>query len=464
MKASRLALIGIATTSYLFLCGNQSSCDRRVPTLTCDSTPQLSVAPGTCVPLANPCVDHVWSSLPAIDGFSLCDAPAGITITTQHSTVGTTRSVCASVDVAELTGQPISFIFGRGNEIGRGSIIVSTVEPLVVSAVATPATIDAGSVTQLSVTVSGGTPPYTFAWTPADGLSAIDVADPIGAPSQSTVYSVAVSDAVGAVVHASVAVTVRQVLNVTASPSVIPPGIGAFSQLYADGPAGTPPYTYAWSSPETLSDGAAQDPFAFPEATTTYSVTRTDAAGVELAGSVTLFVQIEVRAFASPTQIAAGQSTQLSVFAAGGSGEFTYRWVTARPEDMPTLPNAAATPASPDATAFYTVIVTDSLGAQASAVVQVMVTSSGPTPELTAMFNFSFNGVESLTLDASASTSIGATITSYEWDFSWFPNNPDLVLGSPLAFSSVSATTIGTITLTVRDSLGRSATYVLPFP
>ncbi|MCK6550115.1 SprB repeat-containing protein [Myxococcota bacterium] len=464
MKASRLALIGIATTSYLFLCGNQSSCDRRVPTLTCDLTPQLSVAPGTCAPLGNPCVDHVWSSLPAIDGFTLCDAPAGITITTQHSTTGTTRSVCASADVAELTGQPINFIFGRGNEIGRGQIIVSTVEPLVVSAVATPATIDAGATTQLSVSVSGGTPPYSFAWSPADGLSALDISNPIASPAQSMVYSVVVSDAVGAIMNASVAVTVRQVLLVTASPSVIPPGIGAFSQLYADGPAGTPPYTYSWSSSETLSDGTAQDPFAFPESTTTYHVTRTDAAGVALEGHVTLFVQIEARVFASPTQIAAGQATQLSVFAQGGSGTFTYRWVTPRPQDMPENPSAAFTLARPTATAYYTVIVTDGLGAQATATVQVVVSASGPTPELTAMFNFSFNGVESLTLDASASRSVGGVITSYEWDFSWFPNSPDLVLGSPLAFSSVTATTVGTITLTVRDSLGRVATYSLPFP
>ena len=84
---SRAALIGIAVTSYVFMCGSRGSCDRRAPTLTCDS-PSISVLPGTCTTLENPCADHLWYNLPRIDGFQLCDEPATVCVDAAFS-IGT---------------------------------------------------------------------------------------------------------------------------------------------------------------------------------------------------------------------------------------------------------------------------------------------------------------------------------------------------------------------------------------
>jgi hypothetical protein len=75
-------------------------------------------------------------------------------------------------------------------------------------ATASPATIAAGEASQLAVQVSGGTPPYTFAWTPPDGLSAADSAAPIATPMATTAYTVTVTDFSGATAVALVTVSV----------------------------------------------------------------------------------------------------------------------------------------------------------------------------------------------------------------------------------------------------------------
>ena len=83
-----------------------------------------------------------------------------------------------------------------------------TPNQLQVTATATPSTIASGGQSRLDAIVTGGVPPYGFAWTPSASLDGSTVRDPLASPSITTTYSVVVSDATGASANAMVTVTV----------------------------------------------------------------------------------------------------------------------------------------------------------------------------------------------------------------------------------------------------------------
>lgn len=84
---------------------------------------------------------------------------------------------------------------------------------LAASAVASPATISPGQSSQLSVQVAGGTPPYSFSWTPPDGLNATNHGAPTATPTATTTYTVIVTDFFDETATAQVTVTVTAGLS-----------------------------------------------------------------------------------------------------------------------------------------------------------------------------------------------------------------------------------------------------------
>ncbi|MEI7664352.1 MAG: hypothetical protein WCK34_19245, partial [Bacteroidota bacterium] len=62
------------------------------------------------------------------------------------------------------------------------------------TASASPATICQGQTSQLNVVMIGGTPPFTYAWTPAASLSNPGIVNPVATPNVTTTYHVLVSD------------------------------------------------------------------------------------------------------------------------------------------------------------------------------------------------------------------------------------------------------------------------------
>jgi hypothetical protein len=353
----------------LLFMGNKPSCDNQPLTLSCDTT-SITVEPGTCVELENPCADHAWVRL---DAFRLCDTPEGLFVQTQRQPRA--RQICADGSVPALMDEPFEFYYATPGEAGVGTLRVTTAAaPLAVTATATPPSIRAGGFSQLEAEVSGGTPPYLFAWSPATGLDATDIANPTATPSVSTQYSVVVSDDNGLIAGASVTVNVGLGASAAASPGTIDPGQSSALSVQVSG--GAPPYTFSWSPAIGLSDPSVANPVASPANTTTYTVTVTDSAGTTGIAQATVAVNIVATASATPATINAGGQSQLEVAVAGGAPPYTYSWSPGPTLDDPAAANPVATPIQ---TTAYSVVVTDAVGAQGRASVTVTVSATGLT-------------------------------------------------------------------------------------
>ena len=154
---------------------------------------------------------------------------------------------------------------------------------------ANPTTINAGQTSQLTATVSGGSPPYSFSWIPSASLSAANIFNPIATPAVTTIYQVTAIDQLGARLTGSATVTVNAVdppMSVTLSATPNPLGLpGQPTQLLAVVTGGTAPFTWSWQGP-LLSATDIPNPIARPLSETIYQVTVTDSLGQTTTGTI----------------------------------------------------------------------------------------------------------------------------------------------------------------------------------
>jgi hypothetical protein len=146
---------------------------------------------------------------------------------------------------------------------------------------------------------SGGTPgtspPYTYSWSPTEGLDDPTLANPIASPTSTTTYTLTVTDSASAQATDEVLVTYTVPPLVadagvdksvfSSSPSVM---IGGTPAASGGSPGISPPYTYSWSPSEGLDDPTLANPTASPTSTTTYTLTVKDSLNVEASDSMTV--------------------------------------------------------------------------------------------------------------------------------------------------------------------------------
>jgi hypothetical protein len=89
------------------------------------------------------------------------------------------------------------------------------IDTLAVTAIAMPQVICAGSSAQLDVIREGGLAPYTYLWSPADGLSDPEISNPTASPLISATYFVTVTDALGQIATSEVFLPVNPLLPVS---------------------------------------------------------------------------------------------------------------------------------------------------------------------------------------------------------------------------------------------------------
>lgn len=282
----------------------------------------------------------------------------------------------------------------------------------------TSCTANTGSAT---VSVSGGTTPYTYSWSPSGG-NAI-TANNLGVGT----YIVTVTDNNGCQDTALVNIAT---INGPVISNPQQTNVTCFG--FANGSAsisvsgGTTPYTYSWS-PSGGNTASASGLVAG-----SYTVTVVDNAGCSATQSFTITQPNElIASVATVTPADCGVSNGgATLTVSGGTGTYSYVW-------QPTGGSSAS--ASGLAAGPYTVVVSDQ-NACLDTVNLVITTIGGPIINVVTQNNVSCNGGNNGLITVSAS---GATPP---YTYSWSPTG-----GNTATVSNLIA---GNYTVTVTDSIG----------
>ena len=227
---------------------------------------------------------------------------------------------------AETTDSPVQNevkYYLRGYDqygcVGIDSIVVRMHKQPIANA--GPDTVSCGgNGVQIGRATTGGTPLYSFLWTPADGLSNPNIERPIAAPTITTTYILRVTDINSCVDYDTV--------TVQALPSpTIDAGIatticeGDSVQLTA---TATDNPLFRWVNARNITDSSIGNPYVFPTTTTTYYV-----AGIFPTGCVA-FDSVLVTVTPKPRLPIAFQTTACptatKTYTVDNRGNITYNW------------------------------------------------------------------------------------------------------------------------------------------
>ncbi|MBI4929861.1 MAG: gliding motility-associated C-terminal domain-containing protein [Bacteroidetes bacterium] len=309
----------------------------------------------------------------------------------------------------------------------------TTTVPLTMNTVSvTPAQINdlcfGSSNGSASATPSGGTAPYTYAWSNGSVTSAIS-------NLIAQTYSVTITDSNGCTQTASV--TITQPTALTATASVVNNALcfnSTDGSAIAGGAGGTAPYTYGWT-PTGQNTQTATGLSAG-----TYNVIVTDANGCTNPQTVNI-TQPAIITLSNTTTIAScgisdGSATAT---AAGGTAPYTYLWLGVNPaQTSQTLTNVPA--------GTYNAVVTDANGCNMQ--MSVTVPSTGPP-----VANFLNNPDTVSLLDASIYF-LDISTNAYTWFWNFGDSNDPTTSIQQNPIHTYSDTGIYCITLIIADAGG----------
>ncbi|WP_428657680.1 Ig-like domain-containing protein [Runella sp.] len=179
---------------------------------------------------------------------------------------------------------------------------------------------------QIVLTVTGGTAPYTYAWTGTNSFTAT-TKDIINRPAGT--YNVTITDANGCTFP-----LVNMVITQPSSLIAVAPVAITNVLCFGDGngsidvtaTGGTPPYTYGWNTGATTQDISGLNPGS-------YNVAVTDANGCSVTSNIFTVSgpTAPISAIITPTDADCfGASTgQISLVSGGGTPTYTYLWSNA---------------------------------------------------------------------------------------------------------------------------------------
>ncbi len=293
--------------------------------------------------------------------------------------------------------------------------VTVTEPPLLVAGInaSTNVTCNGGNNGTASVNVVGGTPAYTYYWSPSGGNGATATGLTAGT------YTCTINDANNCSTSVTVTLTEPTAIAITASTTNATCGFNNGTAT-ASATGGNPGYTYSWSSGGNTSTVIGL--FAGY-----YTITVTDASGCTNTQQVSVLNPNAptITPFSNPVTCFGSTNGSAAVIASGGNPGYTYLWSTGA-----TIPNLNAVGAG-----TYTISVTD----QSSCMAFTSITITQP-PQITATFttipeicNGGNNG--SATVVASG----GVPGYSYSWSSG----------GTTTTESGLSA---GTYTVTITDA------------
>lgn len=276
-----------------------------------------------------------------------------------------------------------------------------------------------------TVSASGGTGPYSYAWAPSGGNAASATGLCVGT------YTCTVTDGLGATTTATFNITQpASALSATGS-STNPNCSGGTGSATVTASGGTAGYTYAWIP------SGGNSSTATGLAANNYTCTVTDANGCTTTQTFNITVPTAITGTTTSTPATCGNNNgSASVTASGGTGGLTYAWA-------PSGGNSST--ASNITGGNYTVTVTDANGCTNSFTVNVP-TTGGPTTSVQSFGDVTCFGGNDGTGTISAS---GNGPFTYSW--------------APIGGSAATATnlTAQVYTVTVTDINGCSSTQTV---
>ncbi len=326
---------------------------------------------------------------------------------------------------ATITGQPAgtyTVSVTDNNGCGPATDEVTITEPAVLTALSMVdfnVNCNGGSDGGASASASGGTPPYTYAW--SNGATTESITNSVAGT-----YTVTVTDANGATSTSSSTITEPTALSATGVVDMNVSINGSNDgQATAAGSGGTPPYTYAWNTGATTATATG-----LPAGTFTVSVTDNNGCG-PATDQVTITEPAVLTALSMVdfnVNCNGGSDGGASASASGGTQPYTYVWSNGSTSES--ITNSVA--------GTYTVTVTDANGATS--------TSSSTITEPTAL---SAAGVVDMNVSINGGSDGGATAAGSggtpPYTYSW--NNGQTT-------ATITGQPAGTYTVSVTDNNG----------
>ncbi len=173
----------------------------------------------------------------------------------------------------------------------------------------------------IDLSVSGGTPSYTYRWLNSHYVLAALTADISGMPAD--VYYLEVTDTAGCKNAISISITQPPVLAISLEHVDASCAGSASGSASCSANGGTAPYDYAWSNGESTAS------IEFLHAGS-YAVTVNDEHGCFISDSVMILQPDSVRMDFSivPVSCIDQHDGQATVYAHGGNGDYSYLWST----------------------------------------------------------------------------------------------------------------------------------------
>ncbi|TND03488.1 MAG: Adhesin AidA-related [Bacteroidetes bacterium] len=374
--------------------------------------------------------------------------PGGIVLTETHVDANCNQSNGSGVVTAQGGTQPYTYLWNPGgqttpgvNGLAAGTYIVTVTDAngcsqtigVTIANLAGPVASIASQVDVLcnggnngnaTISVNGGTAPYTYVWSNAQTT---------GTATNLTAgtYTVSATDVNGCVASTSVTITEPNALAgnlISTDPSCFGQSNGTAS-ISVNG--GTTPYTYSWSP------GGQTTPAVSGLSAGQYIVTTTDANGCVMSQTVTLTNPPVMIANTTVTNVGCYNACNGTATATviNGTGPYTYLWNDPSTQTTMTAGNLCA--------GSYSVTVTDFNGCTAMA---------GATITQPAIFAASISQSSNVSCAGACDGSATATTTggTAPYSFMWLPGNQ--------SSASVNNMCAGTYTVNVTDANGCSAT------
>ena len=256
----------------------------------------------TFTPPSTPASGYVWSPATFLDNAAIANPLAsGITTSTVYTVTASSAIGCAATATISITA-------------GAALSATSNVTP-------SNTTCIGSTITLQSVPVGGGGP-FSYAWAGPNGFTSIQQDTTLTAVTavQAGTYTVTITDDCGATTSSQVTLTINALPTVSVTPnsgSICLPGGSAVS-LVASGAA-----NYTWLPATGLSAATGANVSANPAASTTYTVTGTDANNCVATSTALISVSNNptLTATATPTVVCTGGNSQLN---ANGSIPLNY--------------------------------------------------------------------------------------------------------------------------------------------